>query len=63
MIQQIELQKYQSKFHKLCLASPRATRVGKTRLPCHDLSMIMAKHGHDHTMMTAWRPCFLAWSS
>ena len=30
---------------------------------CHDHTMIMAKHGHDHAMMTAWWPCFLAWSS
>ena len=30
---------------------------------CHDHTMIMAKHGHDHAMMTAWRRCFLAWSS
>ena len=30
---------------------------------CHDRTMIMSKHGHDHAMMTAWRPCFLAWSS
>ena len=25
--------------------------------------MIMAKHGHDHAMMTAWTPCLLAWLS
>ena len=30
---------------------------------CHDHTLITAKHGHDHVMMTAWRPCFLAWSS
>ena len=30
---------------------------------CHDHTMIMAKHGHDHSMMTTWWPCFLAWSS
>ena len=29
------------------------TRVGKTWLPCHDHTMIMAKHDHDHAMMTA----------
>ena len=43
--------------------SHRHPRVGKTWLPCHDHIMIMAKHGHDHAMMTAWQPCFLAWSS
>ena len=31
-------------------------------LSCHNHTMIMAKHGHDHAMMTTWRPCFLAWS-
>ena len=36
-----------------------SSRVGRTWLPCH----VMAKHGHDHAMMTAWWPCFLAWSS
>ena len=30
---------------------------------CHDHTMIMTKRDHDHAMMTAWRPCFLAWSS
>ena len=30
---------------------------------CHDHTMIMAKHGHDHAMMTPWRPCFLPCSS
>ena len=30
-----------------------ATRVEKTWRPCHDHNMIMAKHGHDHAMMTA----------
>ena len=30
---------------------------------CHDHTMIMAKHGHDHVMMTAWQPCFLIWLS
>ena len=29
---------------------------------CHYHTMIMAKYGHDHAMITAWRPCFLAWS-
>ena len=38
-------------------------RVGKTWLPYHDHTMIMAKHGHDHVMVTAWQPCFLEWSS
>ena len=31
--------------------------------PCHDHTVIMAKHGHDHTMMTTWQLWFLAWSS
>ena len=30
---------------------------------CHDHTSIMAKHGHDHAIMTAWRLFFLAWSS
>ena len=30
---------------------------------CHDHIMIMAKHAHDQAIMTAWRPCFLVWSS
>ena len=25
---------------------------------CHDHTMIMVKHGHDHAMMIAWQPCF-----
>ena len=29
--------------------------------PCHEQTMIMAKHGHDHAMMTACRPCILPW--
>ena len=23
-------------------------------MPCHDHTMILAKHGHDQAMMTAW---------
>ena len=29
----------------------------------HDHTIIMAKHGHHHAVVTAWPPCFLAWSS
>ena len=30
---------------------------------CHAMIMPWSYHGHDHAMMTAWQPCYLAWSS
>ena len=35
----------------------------KTWLPCHDHTMMIVSHGHDHDMMMTWRLCFLAWCS
>ena len=30
-----------------------SSQVGETWLPCHDHTMIMAKHGYDHAMIMA----------
>ena len=48
---------------KICRSYPGLENLAAMPWSCHDCNTIMAKHGHDHAIMLAWRPCFLAWSS